>query len=47
MLSQLDLSYLNFADVAQAAFWLAVHGYNVTHGGLITFLNGTMMQVIV
>ena len=53
MLAQLDLSYLNFADVQQAAYWVAMHigtamnVSDVTSTGIVTFINGTVAQVIV
>ncbi len=46
----IDLSDLNFADIHQAAYYMASHigvgGISdVTYDGIVTFDNGTVMKV--
>lgn len=40
------LTSIDFHGVREVAFFLAVHGYNVTASGLITLPGGVGLQVI-
>jgi hypothetical protein len=48
----IDLSSLNFADIHQAAYYLASHigvwgVSDVTCDGIVTFINGTIAQAVI
>lgn len=48
----IDLSSLDFATIHQAAYYLMSHIglggiVDVSYGGMVTFLNGTIVQAVI